>query len=69
VPQSTHGFDEQYRRRTDEHGQHRYQLTGSGHRDPVGSHWTDTTALIAGYVTLTCLRQELTDIDGNRLMD
>jgi 5'-nucleotidase len=69
VPQSTHGFDEQYRVRTDENGQRVYQLTGGHHRDPHDGGWTDTTALIAGHVTLTCLRQELTDIEGNHLLD
>lgn len=69
VPQSTHGFDEQYTRRTDENGQPRYQLAGFNHRDPAGTNWTDTTALIAGYITLTCLRQELTDTDGNRYLE
>ena len=68
VPQSTHGFDEEYRVRTDDNGQRVYQLTGGHHRDPHDGGWTDTTALIAGHVTLTCLRQELTDIEGNRLL-
>ncbi len=66
--QSIHGFDEQYLVQTDETGQKTYQLTGGNHRDPHDSEWTDTTALSAGYVTLTCLRQELTDSEGNRLM-
>lgn len=69
VPQSTHGFDEQYQIRTDETGRKRYQLSGFNHRDPKDSNWVDTTAMYAGYITLTCLRQELTDTDGNRLME
>ncbi|RKY06664.1 MAG: 5'/3'-nucleotidase SurE [Planctomycetota bacterium] len=68
VPQSIHGFDEQYRIRTDETGRKIYQLTGGNHRDPHGSGWADTTALSADYITLTCLRQELTDREGNHLM-
>lgn len=69
APQSTHGFDEQYLIQTDETGQKTFQLTGGTHRDPHDGGWVDTTALSAGYVTMTCLRQELTDHEGNRLMD
>lgn len=68
LPQSIHGFDEQYQSRTDQDGREIYQLTGGTHRDPKDGGWTDTTALTAGYITLTCLRQELTDSDGNRLL-
>lgn len=68
VPQSTHGFDEQYISRTDDNGQSIYQLTGGTHRDPRDGNWTDTMALQAGYITLTCLRQELTDPAGNELL-
>ena len=68
VPQSVHGFDEEYQVRTDENGLKVYQLTGGRHRDPHDSGWVDTTALIAGHITLTCLRQELTDREGNRLL-
>ena len=69
VPQSTHGFEEQYQKRTDSSGQTVYQLAGIGnHRDPENIQWTDTTALAAGYITLTCLRQELTDPIGNDLL-
>ena len=69
APQSTHGFEEQYRVRTDDEGQRVYQLTGGNHRDPTSGEWMDTTALIAGYITLTCLRQELTDPEGNHLLN
>ena len=65
VPQSTHGFDEQYKIREDQHGQQAYLLTGGNHRDPKNQDWTDTTALAAGYITLTSLRQDLTDLKGN----
>ena len=68
VPQSTHGFDEEYQTRTDQYGQNIYQLTGGNHRDPEDENWTDTTALQAGYLTLTCLRQDLTDPNGNDLL-
>jgi broad specificity polyphosphatase/5'/3'-nucleotidase SurE len=68
VPQSTHGFEEQYQTRTDKSGRVIYQLTGGDHRDPKDGHWTDTMALAAGYLTLTCLRQELTDLTGNELL-
>lgn len=68
VPQSTHGFDEQYKIRTDQYGQQVYLLTGGSHRDPKTQQWTDTTALSAGYLTLTSLRQDLTDPKGNDLL-
>lgn len=65
VPQSTHGFDEQYKIREDQYGQQAYLLTGGNPRDPKNQDWTDTTALAAGYITLTSLRQDLTDLKGN----
>lgn len=69
VPQSTHGFEEKYQVKTDSYGQNVYQLAGLGnHRDPDSPDWTDTTALAEGYITLTCLRQELTDPEGNTLL-
>lgn len=68
VPQSTHGFDEQYVVRMDETDQKIYQLTGGSHRDPQNADWIDTTAVSAGYIALTALRQELTDGEGNRLL-
>jgi len=69
VPQSTHGFDEQYNKRIDNTGQNTYQLAGIGnHRDPENTEWTDTTALVAGYITLTSLLQDLTDPTGNDLL-
>jgi 5'-nucleotidase len=69
VPQSTHGFEEQYQTRTDQYGQNIYQLTGGNHRDPKGGQWTDAMALEAGYITLTCLRQDLTDPQGNDFLN
>jgi 5'-nucleotidase len=69
TPQSTHGFEEKYRIGTDDDGRRVYQLTGGNHRDPKDGGWTDTTALLAGHITLTCLRQELTDSEGNRLLE
>jgi 5'-nucleotidase len=68
VPQSTHGFEEQYKKRKDQYGQPVYQLTGGNHRDPKTQQWTDTMALSAGYLTLTSLRQDLTDPIGNDLL-
>ena len=69
VPQSTHGFEEQYNKRKDHSGQNIYQLAGIGnHRDPENIQWTDTTALVAGYITLTSLLQDLTDPTGNDLL-
>ena len=68
TPQSTHGFEEHYLTQTDEACQKTYQLTGGDHRDPADGDWMDTTALLEGHITLTCLRQDLTDHKGNRLM-
>jgi len=68
VPQSIYGFEETFQIRTDPNGESIYQLTGGTHRDPHDGGWTDTTAVMAGYITLTCLRQELTDSEGNRLL-
>ena len=62
VPQSTHGFEESYRSRSDANGQNAYILTGGGHLDPQAQEpTTDTLALVAGYITLTGLRLDLTD--------
>ena len=70
VPQSTHGFEESYEVRTDADGQSSYLLAGLGkHRDPADRDWTDTTALTAGFMTVTCLRQDLTDPAGNAMLD
>jgi 5'-nucleotidase len=69
VPQSTHGFHEVYHSQTDSYGQIIYKLTGGDHRDPKGQGWTDVTALEAGYITLTCLKQELTDHEGNSFLE
>jgi 5'-nucleotidase len=69
VPQSIHGFEEQYHVRSESDGQKTYQLVGGNHRDPHGGGWTDVTALLDGYITLTCLRQELTDSEANRLLN
>jgi len=68
VPQSTYGFEEKYRKKSDKYGRIVYQLTGGSHRDPEGGRWTDATALEDGYLTLTCLRQELTDKEGNDML-
>ncbi len=70
VPQSTHGFHEKYNVTQDDYGQNTYKLAEmGGFRDPESTEWTDTTALHAGYLTLTCLRQELTDSEGNTLLE
>ena len=68
VPQSVHGFEEQYQTGSTPDGQKTYKLIGGNHRDPHTSGWTDVTALLAGYITLTCLQQELTDNEANRLL-
>ncbi len=67
VPQSTSGFDESYDSRQD-NGQAVYRLTGGSHRDGHRDYWTDTTALEAGYITVTALRKDLTDRIANELL-
>ena len=66
VPQSVCGFDEYYNRGCTG-GQATYRLSGGAHRDGEGS-WTDTTALAAGYITVTALRKDLTDRIANELL-
>jgi 5'-nucleotidase len=66
VEQSTSGFDESYTILEQKEGQAVYRLSGGSHRDKHSeNHWTDTTALAAGYITLTSLRLNLTSPEGN----
>jgi len=66
VPQSTHGFEESYDAVEDSNGQSVYRLTGGPHRDPHSEEpVSDTQALAAGYITLTGLRLDLTDLSVN----
>jgi 5'-nucleotidase len=66
VEQSTSGFDESYEILEQKEGQAVYRLAGGSHRDKHSeTHWTDTTALTAGYITLTSLRLDLTAPTGN----
>jgi len=67
VPQSTCGFSDSYNSRQD-NGQAVYQLACGLPRDNEKSHWTDTLALDAGYITLTALRKDLTDRIANELL-
>lgn len=67
VPQSTCGFHDSYNSRQD-NGQAVYKLAGGHPRDGENSCWTDTTALEAGYITLTALRKDLTDRIANELL-
>lgn len=68
TPQSTYGFDENYEVRTNDNGETIYQLTGGIHRDPDTDKWMDTTALMDGYITVTSLKHDLTDNQGNELL-
>lgn len=68
TPQSTYGFDENYEVRTNDNGETIYQLTGGTHRDPKTEEWMDTTALMAGYITVTSLKHDLTDNQGNEFL-
>ncbi|HOT73663.1 MAG TPA: 5'/3'-nucleotidase SurE [Anaerohalosphaeraceae bacterium] len=66
VPQSTHGFEESYHIDEDANGQGVYRLKGGPHRDPHAEEpATDTQALAAGFITLTGLRLDLTDLTIN----
>ena len=66
VSQSTSGFEESYQVLEQKEGQAVYRLTSGNHRDKHSeNHWTDTTALAAGYLTLTSLRLDLTEPAGN----
>jgi 5'-nucleotidase len=68
VPQSTCGFSDFYNSRRN-NGQAFYQLTCGEHRDDKNGDWTDTTALEAGYITLTALRKDLTDPTANQRLE
>lgn len=66
VPQSSCGFDEYYHVVDEQEGQGVYRLTGGKHRDKHDQNsWVDTTAIAAGYITLTSLRLDLTEPKGN----
>jgi 5'-nucleotidase len=67
VPQSTRGFEESYARQ-DNNGQASFRLTGGTHRDDRNGCNTDTLALEAGYITVTALRSDLTDVMTNTLL-
>lgn len=68
TPQSTSGFIDNYDVRTNGIGDKIYKLTGGSHRDPNTTEWMDTTALKAGYITVTALKHDLTDSSGNELL-
>lgn len=66
VPQSSCGFDEFYHTVDEQEGQGVYRLAGGKHRDTHDQNsWVDTTAIAAGYITLTSLRLDLTEPKGN----
>ena len=64
VGQSTSGYHEHYTTRKNEQGQTLYQLDGGRHRDDQAA-FTDVTALIEGFITLTCLHFDMTDYEKN----
>jgi 5'-nucleotidase len=68
VPHSTNGFDEIYDTETNEHGQTLYTFAGCEHRDdnvlPL-----DTNSLADGFITITSLHCDLTDYQGNFLLE
>jgi len=67
--QSTSGFEESYEVLNDMDGKSMYRLSGGSHKDPADQdQWTDTTALDAGYITLTSLRLDLTEPAGNEIL-
>ena len=66
VPQSSCGFDEFFHTVDEQEGQGVYRLAGGKHRDQHAPDcWVDTTAIAAGYITLTSLRLDLTEPKGN----
>ena len=67
VPQSTSGFEEFYDR-SGAGDQTVYRLSGGAHRDDRNGLRTDTIALEAGYITVTALRDDLTDAMTNELL-
>lgn len=67
VPQSTCGFEEFYDCRHNG-SQATYRLSGGAHRDDRNGYSTDTIALEAGYITVTALRSDLTDVMTNELL-
>ncbi|MBN2137800.1 MAG: 5'/3'-nucleotidase SurE [Sedimentisphaerales bacterium] len=64
VPQSNTGFNESYRRSTNEQGQTVFQLTGDHH--VIDGTETDTTSLEEGYITITALAPDMTDHSRTR---
>jgi 5'-nucleotidase len=68
VGQSTSGYYEHYTTRKNEQGQFVYQLDGGRHRDDQ-SATTDVTALLNGFITITCLHFDMTDHERNRELE
>jgi 5'-nucleotidase len=64
LPQATAGFQEKYIVSKNQHGQVEYQLTGGDHREDKNSY-TDTIALVEGYITVTALKSDMTNHEKN----
>lgn len=68
VPHSTNGFDENYSSEMNGDGQTFFTFIGCEHRDddvlPL-----DTNSLADGFITITSLHCDLTDYQGNFLLD
>lgn len=66
VPHSVNSYEEDYIQSDDENGQTTYQYTSGKHRDKTT---TDTTAVLEGYITLTALHFDMTDIEENKKLE
>ena len=67
VPHSTRGYDESYVTEQNDKGQTVYYYTGGPHRDKDAV--IDTTSLIDGFITVTALHFDMTDIETNRRLE
>ena len=62
VPQSNEGFQEYYKRQTNELGQMLFQLAGTlTHAESANAGNTDTASLAQGYITVTVLNPDMTN--------
>jgi 5'-nucleotidase len=65
IPNSTNCYDEKYSSTTCEKGHTTYQYLGGPHTDEPGA-MADTIALHEGYITVTALHVEVTDLERNK---
>jgi len=68
VPQSTGGFEENFRLRDNDDGQIIFEYTGGRHRSPTVTP-ADTTSLLEGYITVTALHFDMTNYERNNSLN